>query len=111
MQSSYAGSRRDVDAALGTLHSGDTPEVQRARQSLADAESRRSAAEGDAVAAVNAELSARAGRLIADLQRNTEAAQFGVASATFFRAIDEPRAAGGAGSAGSSRNRNPERRR
>ena len=111
MQSSYAGSRRDVDAALGTLHSGDTPEVQRARQSLADAESRRSAAEGDAVAAVNAELSARAGRLIADLQRNTEAAQFGVASATFFRAIDEPRAAGGAGGAGSSRNRNPERRR
>ena len=111
MQSSYAGSRRDVDAALGTLHSGDTPEVQRARQSLAEAESRRSAAEGDAVAAVNAELSARAGRLIADLQRNTEAAQFGVASATFFRAIDEPRAAGGAGSAGSSRNRNPERRR
>jgi len=111
MQSSYAGSRRDVDAALGTLHSGDTPEVQRARQSLADAESRRSAAEGDAVAAVNAELSARAGRLIADLQRNTEAAQFGVASATFFRAIDEPRAAGGAGNAGSSRNRNPERRR
>ena len=111
MQSSYAGSRRDVDAALGTLHSGETPEVQRARQSLADAESRRSAAEGDAVAAVNAELSARAGRLIADLQRNTEAAQFGVASATFFRAIDEPRAAGGAGSAGSSRNRNPERRR
>jgi len=111
MQSSYAGSRRDVDAALGTLHSGDTPEVQRARQSLADAESRRSAAEGEAVAAVNAELSARAGRLIADLQRNTEVAQFGVASAAFFRAIDETRAVGGAGSGGSSRNRDPERRR
>ncbi len=72
-----------------TLHGGDTPEVQRARQALADAESRRNAAEGEAVAAVNAELSARAGRLIADLQRNTEAAQFGVASAAFFRAIDE----------------------
>jgi hypothetical protein len=63
------------------------------------------------VAAVNAELSARAGRLIADLQRNTEAAQFGVASAAFFRAIDETRAVGGAGSGGSSRPRDPERRR
>jgi len=111
MQSAYAGSRRDVSGALGTLHGGDTPEVQRARQALADAESRRNAAEGEAVAAVNAELSARAGRLIADLQRTTEAAQFGVASATFFRAIDEPRAVGRAGSAGSSRNRDPERRR
>jgi len=111
MQSSYAASRRDVDVALGTLHGGDTPEVQRARQALADAESRRTAAEGEAVAAVNAELSARAGRLIADLQRNTEAAQFGVASATFFRAIDEARAVGGAGSGGSSRTRDPERRR
>jgi len=65
----------------------------------------------DAVAAVNAELSARAGRLIADLQRNTEAAQFGVASAAFFRAIDETRAVGGSGSSGSSRPRDPERRR
>jgi hypothetical protein len=111
MQSSYTGSRRDIDATLGTLHGGDTPEVQRARQALTDAESRRSAAEGDAVAAVNAELSARAGRLIADLQRNTEAAQFGVASAAFFRAIDETRAVGGAGSGGSSRPRDPERRR
>jgi len=111
MQTSYAGSRRDVDAALGTLHGGDTPEVQRARQALADAESRRNAAEGEAVAAVNAELSARARRLIADLQRNTEAAQFGVASAAFFRAIDETRAVGGAGSGTSSRTRDPERRR
>ena len=111
MQSSYAGSRRSVDAALGTLHGGDTPEVQRARQALADAESRRTAVEGEAVAAVNAELSARAERLIADLQRNTEAAQFGVASAAFFRAIDETRAVGGAGSGGSPRARDPERRR
>ncbi len=111
MQSSYTGSVRDVSATLGTLHGGDTPEVQRARQALADAESRRSAAEGEAVAAVNAELSARAGRLIAELQRNTEAAQFGVASAAFFRAIDETRAVGGAGSGGSPRTRDPERRR
>jgi len=111
MQTSYTGSRRDVDAALGTVRGGDTPEVQRARQALADAESRRTAAEGQAVAAVSAELSARAGRLIADLQRNTEAAEFGVASAAFFRAIDEGRAVGGSGSGGSSRSRDPERRR
>ena len=111
MRSSFAGSRRDVDAALSALRAGDGPDVQRARQELADAESRRSAAEGEAVAAVNAELSARAGKLIADLRHSTEAAQFGVASAAFFRAIDGTRAVGETGGAGSPRLPPPERRR
>ena len=111
MQTSYAGSRAGVAAALTTLHAGDTPDVQRARQALADAESRQSIAEREAIAAVNAELSARAGEMIASLQRNTEAAQFGVASSAFFRAIDGTGAVGGTGSVGSSRMPAPERRR
>lgn len=111
LQTSYAGSRAGIAAALGALRGGDSPDVQRARQALSDAESRQRAAEGDAIAAVNAELSARAEEMIASLQRNTEAAQFGVASSAFFRAIDGTRAVGGAGSVGSSRVPAPERRR
>ena len=111
LQTSYAGSRAGIAAALTSLHSGDSPDVQRARQALGDAESRQRAAEGDAIAAVNAELSARAEEMIANLQRNTEAAQFGVASSAFFRAIDGTRTVGGAGSVGSSRVPAPQRRR
>jgi len=111
LQSSYAGSRRDVDATLAALRGGDGPAVQRARQALGDAEARRTAVEGEVIAAVTAELSARAGEMVASLQRNTEAAQFGVASAAFFRAIDGTRAVGSAGSGGSSRLPAPERRR
>jgi len=111
MRSSYAASRHDVDAALSSLRTADGPDVQRARQALADAESRRSAAEGEAIAAVNAELSVRAEKLVADLRRSTEAAQFGVASAAFFRAIDGNRAVGETGGAGSPPPPTPERRR
>jgi tetratricopeptide (TPR) repeat protein len=111
LQSSYSGSRRSVDAALAALRGGDGPGVQRARQALTDAESRRSAAENEAIAAVTAELSARATEMVASLQRSTEAAQFGVASAAFFRAIDGTRAVGGAGTVGAVRLPAPERRR
>jgi hypothetical protein len=111
LQGSYAGSRRDVDAALAALRAGDGADVQRARQALADAEARRTSVEREAIAAVTAELSARADEMIASLQRNTEAAQFGLASAAFFRAIDGTRAVGGAGSVGSSRVPAPARRR
>ena len=111
LQSSYTGSRRDIDAALAALRGGDGPDVQRARQALADAEARRGAAEGEVIATVTAELSARAAEMVASLQRSTEAAQFGVASAAFFRAIDGTRAVGGVGSVGTSRLPAPERRR
>jgi hypothetical protein len=49
--------------------------------------------------------------MVAALQRNTEAAQFGTASAAFFRAIDGTRALGGTGTAGTVRNPAPDRRR
>jgi hypothetical protein len=115
LQGSYSASRRDLDAALAALRAGDGPAARAARQALAEAESRRTTVEAEALAAVTAELSARATELIASLQRSGEAAQFGVASAAFFRAIDATRAVGDAGSpgnrVGTSRNASPERRR
>jgi len=111
LRGSFSGSRQGVDAALGVLRTGDGPAVRSARQALTDAEARRSSAEGETIAAVSAELSARAQEMVAGLQRNTEAAQFGIASAAFFRAIDNTRAVGGAGSAGVTRAPAPERRR
>jgi tetratricopeptide (TPR) repeat protein len=111
LEGSYTGTRRDVDAALAALRNGDGPGVQAARQALADAEARRTSVEGEVIAAVSAELSARASELIARLQKNAEAAQFGVASAAFFRAIDGTRTVGGAGSVGSTRAPAPQRRR
>jgi hypothetical protein len=111
LQSAFGGSRSNVESALAQLRSGDGPDVQRARQALADAEARRTAAEGEVIAAVTAELSARAEEMVAGLQKNAEAAQFGIASAAFFRAIDGTRALGGAGSVGGTRTAAPERRR
>jgi hypothetical protein len=114
LQNTWTGSRRGVDAELSALRAGDGPGVQGARKALADAEARRASVEGELIAAVTAELSARAGEMVASLERNAEAAQFGVASAAFFRAIDGTRAvgaSGGAGSLGTSRARAPERRR
>lgn len=94
LQNSWSTSRGDVGAALTALRGGDGPAVRAARQALADAEARRATAEGNVIAAVSAELSARAEEMVATLQRNTEAAQFGMASAAFFRAIDGTRAVG-----------------
>jgi hypothetical protein len=115
LQGSYSGSRHDLDAALAALRGGDGPAARAARQALAEAEARRTTVEAEALAAVTAELSARATELIAGLQRSGEAAQFGVASAAFFRAIDATRAVGDAGSpgnrAGASRTASPEQRR
>ena len=111
LQGSYSGSRRDLDATLAALRGGDAPATRAARQAVTDAEARRTMVEGEVLAAVSAELSARANEMVASLQRNTEAAQFGTASAAFFRAIDGTRALGGAGTAGAVRNAAPERRR
>ena len=111
LQRSYGASRRDVDIALVALRGGDAPATRAARQALSDAEGRRTMIEGEVIAAVSAELTARANEMMAGLQRSTEAAQFGTASAAFFRAIDGTRAVGGAGTAGATRSAAPERRR
>jgi hypothetical protein len=100
LESSYLGSRRELDASLNALRNGDGPAARAARQALSDAEGRRTVAESEAIAAVTAELSARASEIVASLQKSTEAAEFGIASAAFFRAIDTQRAVGDAGTSG-----------
>ena len=99
LQGSYGVSRSGLASALSALRSGDGPAVSAARRALSDAEARRTSVEGEVIAAVTAELSARAGELVTALQRGTEAANFGLASATFFRAIDGTRSVGDAGTA------------
>jgi tetratricopeptide (TPR) repeat protein len=111
LQGSYSRSRADIAGALTALRGGDAPATRAARQALSDAEARRTTIEGEVIAAVTAELTARANEMVASLQRNTEAAQFGTASAAFFRAIDSTRAVGGTGAGGAARNAVPERRR
>jgi len=113
LRGSYSGASRQLADALAALRSGDAPATAAARRALADAEARRTAMEGEVIAAVTAELSARAGEMIATLQRGMEAAQFGTASAAFFRAIDGTRALGAAGEArrASPPATRPERRR
>ena len=94
LQNTYAGSRRGIGDALAMLQAGDGPAAKAARQALADAEARRAVAENQVIAAISAELNARASTLAQGLQHNAEAAQFGMASAAFFRAIDGTRALG-----------------
>jgi hypothetical protein len=57
------------------------------------------------VAVVDAELRARATEMIAVLKRDTEAAEFGSASASFFQAIDagQPSTTTGASSSANAR--------
>jgi hypothetical protein len=111
VEGTYSGSRRGLADALTALRNGDGPSARAARQALADAEARRSAVEGEVIAAVSAELSGRASALVAGLQHSAEAAQFGMASAAFFRAIDATRAVGGGGPVGSDRRVAPDQRR
>jgi len=56
--------------------------------------SRRGQAEAGLIAAVSAELSARATDLLALLQHDMQAAEFGTATSAFFNAIDQGRPAG-----------------
>jgi hypothetical protein len=87
-QSSAANAQSLLASEITRLEGSDTDRARALRASLAAAESRRSAAENAVVAVVDAELRARASEMVASLKRDTEAAEFGSASASFFQAID-----------------------
>jgi hypothetical protein len=87
-QSRAANTQSLLAAEITRLEGPDTDRIRAMRASLAAAESRRNAAENAVVAVVDAELRARATEIIASLKRDTEAAEFGSASASFFQAID-----------------------
>ncbi|HET7585519.1 MAG TPA: hypothetical protein VFK13_11465 [Gemmatimonadaceae bacterium] len=63
--------------------------TREARAAVAAAEARRDAAAADLVALVHAEMAARAERLIASLEHDVEAAEFGSASALFFKSVGQ----------------------
>jgi hypothetical protein len=76
------GQLTDTSAALGKL-----------RSEQAAAMARRSVAETGLIAAVSTELTARATDLLSLLQHDLQAAEFGTATAAFFNAIDQGKAA------------------
>lgn len=87
-QAALASARSALDEELGRVQNGETERTRMMRTMLATAESRRASAETGLVAVVERELRARAGEMLADLRRDTEAAEFGSASASFFMALD-----------------------
>ena len=87
-QSALTAVMQRITDELAKLEVADPENVRGLRAALSAAEARRAAAETRLVALVDAELSARAGELVASLRRDTEAAQFGSASASFFQALD-----------------------
>ena len=81
--SAQSGQLTDTSAALAQLRTAESA-----------AQSRRTEAEAALVAAVSTELSARAADLLALLQHDQQAAEFGTATAAFFNAIDQGQPAG-----------------
>ena len=90
-----------ASAQTGQLTDTSTS-LSRLRSEQATAQSRRSEAEAGLVAAVSTELTARATDLLALLQHDLQAAEFGTATAAFFNAIDQGRPAGAGTTTGTS---------
>lgn len=93
-----AANDRMVSANLDSLQGHESDRVRAMRTILAAAESQQAAAEQKVVSLVEAELGARAASALAALQRDREAAEYGSASAAFFRALDSSSAAQGTSS-------------
>jgi len=87
-QNALASAQKAIDDELARLKAGDPSGATALRSAIASAEARRSTAEAQLIAVVSAELNARATEMIAELRRDGEAAEFGSASASFFKALD-----------------------
>jgi hypothetical protein len=96
----------DADRLFAAAQTGQLTDTSASltqlRNAEAAAQSRRSQAEAALVAAVSTELSARAGELLAMLQHDQQAAEFGTATTAFFNAIDQGQPAGGRSGQGTS---------
>jgi hypothetical protein len=91
-----------VAAELSAMQGGDSPRVRAARDALSAAQAALAQAEAQVIAIVDAELRARAGRMVAQLSKDAEAAAFGSAAASFFQVV-EPTGARAAGTQGRAR--------
>ena len=85
---------------VARLRATEAERTSAARAAVASAESVRATAEGAVVVAVEAELRARAERLLAIVRRDVEAAEFGAASASFLKAVGTEAATPGQGTGG-----------
>ncbi len=72
---------------LTRLQGGESDQVRSMRSAVATAEGLRTAAETQLVSAVEGELRARSTQLLAIMRHDGEAAVFGAASASFFKAV------------------------
>jgi hypothetical protein len=88
--------------AVSTPQGDTAAALARLNSARAGAQARRTAAENELVAAVSAELGARAGDLLTTLRHDMQAADFGMATASFFNAIDQGQPAARTGPNGTS---------
>ena len=92
----------DADRLFAAARTGQLTDTSamlaQLRSTRSAAESRRTQAEAALVATVISELSARASEMLALLQHDMQAAEFGTATASFFNAIDQGRPPGSPGS-------------
>jgi TolA-binding protein len=102
-RSTIASTNDQLSAELARLRASQAEESAAARGVVASAEGRRAQAESALIAAVEAELRSRAGRLLALVQHDAEAAEFGAASASFFKAVGSDTTRAGNAPAGGNR--------
>ncbi len=102
VRSQLDATQQIVAAELAALQGGESERVRAARAALASAQAALAQGEAQVIAVVDAELRARAERMIAQLRKDAEAADFGSASASFFQVVEPTgtRAAGTQGRAG-----------
>jgi hypothetical protein len=99
VRSQLDATQQIVTTELATLQGGETERVRAGREALSAAQAALAQGEAQVIAVVDAELRARAGRMIAQLRKDAEAADFGSASASFFQ-VAEPTGTRAAGTQG-----------
>ncbi|HKG93193.1 MAG TPA: hypothetical protein VKA84_14910, partial [Gemmatimonadaceae bacterium] len=100
VQQVVASTQALLAAEFARLQGLESQQTGGLRGALAAAEAARNAAEARVIAVVERELTARSGEMLAGLRRDTEAADFGSASAAFFQALEAGRATTGGGATG-----------
>jgi hypothetical protein len=103
-RSTIAATNDILTNEVARLRATEAERTSTARAAVSSAEAARASAEAAVLVAVEAELRARAEQLLTIVSRDVEAAEFGAASASFFKAVGTTPAAGtpGPGSGGAA---------
>jgi hypothetical protein len=89
--------QRLLASAIAEMESSESDRIRLLRGAIASSEAQQASAEARLVSILDSELRARAGEMLAMMRRDAEAAEFGSASALFFRTLDAERRSGTAG--------------